>query len=147
MKAILSGFLFLMLTGFAVLENNVEGLTVTFRKISEDYIILESIPNSMRPSYVYSNMIEANENMMFVKMKLIFKNEGTKDCVFNMDDVYISTPQDSLYRFHSFQGKYDSQTVIKPQKQIKRILYFEFPNDVTPKELFIENRRFPIRVE
>lgn len=146
MKAILSGFLFLMLTGFTVQENNVDGLAVTVRRISADYIISKPIANPMGPSYVYSNIIEASEGMMFVKMKLTFKNEGSKDCVFNMDEVYISTPQDSLYRFHSFQGEYASETVIKPQKQLKRILYFEFPNDVKPTALFIENKRYSIQV-
>lgn len=100
----------------------------------------------MGPSYIYTNIIEANEGMMFVKLKLTFKNEGSKD-FFNMDDVYISTPQDSLYRFYSLQGNAATETIIKPKKEIKRILYFEFPNDVKPKELFIENKRFVIRKE
>ena len=146
MKVILSGLLFLLLTGFAVQENNVDGLAVTFKKISEDYIISIVIPGAMS-SYVYTDMIEAHEGMMFVKMKLILKNEGNKDCVFNMDDVYISTPQDSLCRFYRFQGEYASETIIKPKKEIKRILYFEFPNDVKPTALFIENKRYPIRVK
>ncbi|MEO8237209.1 MAG: hypothetical protein ABI793_05070 [Flavobacterium sp.] len=124
-------------------ENNVEGLTIKFKKVSEDYMI-PGIPNGP-----YGSMpIAANEGMKFVKLKISMTNEGNINCIFNFDDVYISTEQDSLYRFYKFQGYFvNSITKIKPQKEISRILLFEFPDKMTPKELFIEDKRYKIIVE
>ncbi|MCR4032344.1 MULTISPECIES: hypothetical protein [Flavobacterium] len=121
-------------------QSNVEGLTIKFKKISEDYIIPGQANGPLGAS-----LIEAREGMKFVKLKVTLKNEGTKNCVFNFEDVYISTEQDSLYRFHSFQGYFVSAaTKIKPQKEIDRILLFEFDDKMTPKELFIEDKRYRI---
>ena len=150
MKSILLIILVFLITSFSVQENNIEGLKIRFKKVSEKEIIESpggfyspgpNIPPSYRPP------VHAIEGMKLVKLNLILKNEGTKDCNFNFDDVYISTEQDSLYQFDGFGGNFGfnkSETVIKPQKEIKRIATFLFPENAKPKELFIENRRFKI---
>ena len=121
-------------------ENNVDGLTIKFNKVYEDYMI-PGIPNGPYGSFP----IAAIEGMKFVKLKISMKNEGAKNCLFNFDDVYISTEQDSLYRFYGFQGYFvNSTTKIKPQKEITRTAIFEFPDGMTPKEMFIEDKRYKI---
>lgn len=138
-KIIILSIVLLIVTGFKV-DSNVEGLTIKFRKISEDY---------MRPGQpngpMYSMPIEAEEGMKFIKLKLTLKNQGKKDCIFDFEDVYISTEQDSLYRFLDLQAYFTStKTKIKPNKEIDRIVLFEFPDKATPKELFIEDKRYKI---
>jgi hypothetical protein len=129
--------------GFTVQENNVDGLRIEFRKVSEDYV-KPGIPNGPYPVA----MIEASEGMKFVKLKLTLKNVGKKTCVFDFADVYISTQKDSLYRFLEFQTYFVStKTKIKPQKEIKRVILFEFPDHEKPKELFIEDKRYTIQKE
>jgi hypothetical protein len=138
-KIIILSIVLLIVTGFKV-DSNVEGLTIKFREISEDY---------MRPGPPNGPMgsmpIEAEEGMKFVKLKLTLKNQGKKDCIFDFEDVYISTEQDSLYRFLNLQAYFTStKTKIKPNKEIDRIVLFEFPDKATPKELFIEDKRYKI---
>ena len=136
MKPIVSLFLLFVFSGFVNPENNVAGLTVKFRKVSEDYIVplAGAIP------------IEAGAGMKFVKLKLTLRNEGTEDCTFNFEEVYISTEQDSLYRFFKFQGYFvKAQTRIKPKKDIDRMVIFEFPINAKPKELFIEDKKYAIK--
>jgi hypothetical protein len=145
MKVYKTFFLFpillLVITGFTVQENNVDGLSIKFRKVSEDYL-KPGIPNG---KYLVAP-IEASQGMKFVKLKLTLKNEGQKDCVFDFADVYISTEKDSLYRFLEFQQYFvGTKTKIKPQKEIKRIVLFEFPEKEKPKELFIEDKRYKIQ--
>lgn len=132
--------LFFIVAGFKIENSNIEGLIIKFRKVSEDY---------MRPGPPNGSMgsmpIEAAEGMKFVKLKLTLKNEGEKDCIFDFADVYISTEQDSLYRFLKFQAYFTStKTKIKPKKEIDRIVLFEFPDKAKPKELFIEDKRYKI---
>lgn len=129
-----------IIAGFTVQENSVEGLTIQFRKISESSFI-PGEPNGTIAVFPE----EASEGMKFVKLKLTLKNNGTKDCIFDFSDVYISNEQDTLYRFLKFQGYFTStKTKIKPKKEIDRIILFEFPETSKPKELFIENKRYPI---
>lgn len=132
--------LFIIVTGFKAENSSIEGLNIKFRKVSEDY---------MRPGVPIPLMqpmpIEAAEGMKFVKLKLTLKNEGEKDCIFDFADVYISSEQDTLYRFLKFQAYFtDTKTKIKPKKEIDRIVLFEFPDKSTPKELFIEDKRYKI---
>jgi hypothetical protein len=132
--------LFIIVVGFKIANSSIEGLKVKFRNISEDY---------MRPGQANGPLgsfpIEAAEGMKFVKLKLSLKNEGEKDCIFDFADVYISTEQDSLYRFLKFQAYFtNTKTKIKPQKEIDRIVLFEFPDNAKPKELFIEDKRYKI---
>jgi hypothetical protein len=127
-------------TSFTFQENKVEGLTIKIRKVSEDYL---------RPGMANGTLavipIAASEGMKFVKLKLTLKNEAQTDCIFDFEDVYISTEQDSLYRFLKLQATFiGTKTKIKPQKEIKRILLFEFPDSAKPKELFIEDKRYKI---
>lgn len=131
---------FLMIGGFNIENSNIEGLNIQFKNISEDY---------MRPGPANGPMgsmpIEASEGMKFIKLKLTLKNEGDKDCIFDFADVYISTEQDSLYRFLKFQAYFtNTKTKIKPKKEIDRIVLFEFPDKAKPKELFIEDKRYKI---
>jgi hypothetical protein len=122
-------------------ENNVEGLTIEFIKVSEDYVY---------QSYGFSNMgsgIYAIDGMKFVKIKMRLKNEGSKNCIFNFDDVYVSTEQDSLYRFYKIFKNEDNSVIIKPQKAVTKFMLVEFPDERTPKELFIEDKRYKISVK
>lgn len=129
-------------------ENNVEGLTVKFRKVSEDYMIPGSpYDGAVRGSNGFASPmpVGTDEGMKFVKLKLTLKNEGAEDCTFDFNGVYISTEQDSLYPFLKFQDYLTgTKTKIKPNKEIKRIAIFEFPDKATPKELFIEDKRYKI---
>ena len=139
----LLSLLLLVITGFTVQENNVDGLSIKFRKISEDYL-KPGKPNGL----FLVEPVEASQGMKFVKLKLTLKNEGQKDCVFDFADVYISTEKDSLYRFIEFQPYFTgTKTKIKPQKEIKRTVLFEFPEKSKPKELFIEDKRYKIQEE
>ncbi|MEO7975843.1 hypothetical protein [Flavobacterium sp.] len=109
-------------------------------KVYEDYMI----PGTPNGPYGLTP-IAAIEGMKFVKLKISMKNEGTKNCLFNFDDVYISTGQDSLYRFYGFQGYFvNSNTKIKPQREITRTVIFDFPDGMKPKEMFIEDKRYKI---
>jgi hypothetical protein len=128
-----------IITSFGT-DNNVEGLVVIFRKVSEDYL------RSGEPNGIMSVApILADEGMKFVKVKLTLKNEGEKECVFDFADVYISTEQDSLYRFIKLQGLFTgTKTKIKPHKEVDRTVLFDFPDKAKPKELFIEDKRFII---
>lgn len=138
-KIIILSLLFFIVAGFKD-GNNIEGLTIKFRKISEDYMRPDS-PNGPMGSMP----IEAAEGMKFVKLKLTLKNQGEKDCIFDFANVYISTEQDSLYRFLKFQAYFTgTKTKIKPNKEIDRIVLFEFPDKASPKELFIEDKRYKI---
>ena len=74
---------------------------------------------------------------------------GVQTCALPIyfDDVYISTEQDSLYRFYGFDGYHaflSSKTRIKPKTEMKRLVLFEFPENKIPNELFIEDKRFKI---
>ena len=92
-KPILSVLLLFSIVSFTIQENNVDGLSVKFRSVSEDYLI-PGIP--IGPPYYSTPPIPSSEGMKFVKLKLTLKNDGSKDCLFNFDDVYISTENDSL---------------------------------------------------
>lgn len=131
------------LTGATAQENNVEGLKVTFRKVSEDYTASFSAGWGT-PSVP----IDALEGMKLVKLELTLKNEGQKDCRFDFYDVYLSTEKDSLYRFVTFLPSFrKTSVIIKPNKEIKEKILFEFPDEATPNELFIEDRRYKVIVE
>ena len=127
----------------------MDGLTIKFNKVYEDYMI-PGIPRTPGTPLISNGPlgslpIAAIEGMKFVKLKMSIKNLGAKNCLFNFDDVYISTEQDSLYRFYGFQGYFlKSITKIKPQKEITRIAIFEFPDGMVPKEMFIEDKRYKI---
>ncbi|TPG38475.1 DUF4352 domain-containing protein [Flavobacterium pectinovorum] len=132
--------LFIIIAGFKIENSSIEGLNIEFRKVSEDYV-RPGVP--MGP--MGSTPILAADGMKFVKLKLTLRNDGEKDCVFDFEDVYISTEQDSLYRFLKFQAYFtDTKTKIKPKKEIDRIVLFEFPDNAKPKELFIEDKRYQI---
>ncbi|MCC9070443.1 hypothetical protein LNQ49_02335 [Flavobacterium sp. F-65] len=132
--------LFITTTGFKIEDSSIEGLSIKFRKISEDYMR----PGEPMP-LIQPMPIEAAEGMKFVKLKLTLKNEDKKDCIFDFADVYISSEQDSLYRFLKFQAYFiGTKTKIKPNKEIYRIALFEFPDKLEPKELFIEDKRYKI---
>lgn len=132
--------LFIIIAAFKIKNSAIDGLHIKFRKVSEDYMRPGS-PNGP----LGSMPIEAAEGMKFVKLKLTLKNEGEKDCIFDFENVYISTEQDSLYRFLKFQAYFTStKTKIKPKKEIDRIVLFEFPDNAKPKELFIEDKRYKI---
>ncbi|MHA3786933.1 DUF4352 domain-containing protein [Flavobacterium hauense] len=142
--------LIIIASGFRA-DNNVEGLSVTFRKVSEDYVISVTTNNySMNgpgvPKGVSGTQPHlADEGMKFVKLKLTLRNDGDKDCTFDFADVYISTEQDTLYPFLTMQTYFARTKIkIKPHKEIDRIVLFEFPDKAKPKELFIEDRRYPI---
>lgn len=124
-------------------ENNVEGLTIEFVKVSEDYVYNLS---SFNAGYLGSALY-AIDGMKFVKIKMRLKNEGNKNCIFNFDDVYVSTEQDSLYRFYKIFKNEDNTVKIKPQKEITKSMLVEFPDERTPKELFIEDKRYKISVK
>lgn len=134
--------LFIIITGFETnRNNNVDGLSVKFRKVSEDYVI-------DTPTIIGNSKTIASNEMKFVKLKLTLRNESEKDCVFDFADVYISTEKDSLYRFLKFQAYLTSTAIkIKPHKEIDRIALFEFPDKAKPKELFIEDKRYTIAEE
>lgn len=139
-KVIALFMLFIVIAAFKIESSSIEGLQIKFRKVSEDY---------MRPGQpngpIISMPIEAAEGMKFVKLKLTLRNEGEKDCIFDFENVYISTEQDSLYRFLKFQAYFTgTKTKIKPKKEIDRIVLFEFPDNAKPKELFIEDKRYKI---
>jgi hypothetical protein len=138
MKVILPIILIFLLTSFRIQENNVDGLKIKFRKVANVY----SMPSGPGGIQMFPS-----EGMTFKMLKLILSNDGTKDCTFNFNDVYISTKKDSLYSFSFFYGFSNPETKIKPQKEIDRIVYFEFPEDENPKELFIEDKRYKIKVE
>lgn len=136
-------------------ENNVDGLTIEFIKISEDYV---HHPNAYNISYFTSpshivplphmaSEIYATDGMKFIKIKIKFKNEGNKNCIFNLDDVYVSTEQDSLYRFYKYYRDEDNSVKIKPQKEVTKVVLVQFPDESMPKELFIEDKRYKIIVE
>lgn len=131
------------LMSFNSQDYSIHGLTITFKKISEDYIRPDAPigPMGSRP-------IEAAEGMKFVKLKLTLKNLGEKDCTFDFKDVYLSTQQDSLYRFLTFQSYFKgTKTKIKPNKELDRIILFEFPDNASPKELFIEDKRYAVKLD
>ncbi|TDO71067.1 hypothetical protein EV143_11059 [Flavobacterium chryseum] len=139
-KMIVLFTLFIIIAAFKIKNSAIDGLHIKFRKVSEDYMRPGS-PNGP----LGSMPIEAAEGMKFVKLKLTLKNEGEKDCIFDFENVYISTEQDSLYRFLKFQAYFTStKTKIKPKKEIDRIVLFEFPDNAKPKELFIEDKRYKI---
>lgn len=139
LKIIVPVLAILLLTGFTIQENNVDGLKIKFRKMTNVYT-MPSKNNGDWPIY-------PNEGMTFKMLKLTLLNEGDKECTFNFKDTYISSQKDSLYRFSFFYGFSDAKTKIKPKKEISRIVYFEFPENENPKELFIEDKRFKIEVE
>ena len=140
LKIYISLLIFFIINGFTIQENNVDGLIIQFRKVSEDYV-KPGIPMGKRGS----SLIEASEGMKFVKLKLTLKNIGKKDCLFNFSDVYLSTQQDSLYPFLEFQTYFvNFKTKIKPNHEIKRVILFEFPINAKPKELFIEDKRYKV---
>ena len=137
-------------------ESNIEGLTVKFRKVSEDYVLSGPNQSSAVSQHTVGNsnnmsstsVTFADDGMKFVKLKLTLKNEGEKDCNFDFANVYISTEQDSLYGFIQLQTSFTgTKTKIKPHKEIDRIVFFDFPDKATPKELFIEDKRYRIIVE
>lgn len=139
-KMIVLFTLFIIIAAFKIENSAIDGLHIKFRKVSEDYMRPGS-PNGP----LGSMPIAAAEGMKFVKLKLTLKNEGEKDCIFDFENVYISTEQDSLYRFLKFQDYFTStKTKIKPKKEIDRIVLFEFPDNAKPKELFIEDKRYKI---
>lgn len=137
MRKIIFILLVFTLTSFSKQENNVQGLTLEFKKISEDYVYpFLGRGSSLKPiSY-------ANEGMKYVELKVIFKNSGSNQCIFNLDDVFLSTEKDSLYR--TFENFYNNKTKIKPQKKKTERIIFEIPNESKPNELFIEDRKFKI---
>ena len=132
--------IFFVLNSFS--QNNVDGLTVRFIKLSEDYVY---------PGAGYgrfdSNSPSAADGMIFMNITIKMKNEGNKDCVFNLDDVYVSTEQDSLYRFYRCYTTEDNSVKIRPQKEMTRAVIVEFPDGMTPKELFIEDKRYKLILE
>lgn len=138
-KVILPIILIFLLTSFKIRENNLDGLKIKIRKVTNVY----SLPSRENSNW----QIFPNDGMTFKMLKLTLSNEGNKDCTFNFKDTYISTQKDSLYRFSCFYGFSSSETKIKPHKEITRIVYFEFPESENPKELFIEDKRFKIEVE
>nr|WP_315238206.1 hypothetical protein [uncultured Flavobacterium sp.] len=123
-------------------QNNVEGLTIRFIKLSEDYVY---------PGAGYgrfdSSSPSAADGMIFMNISIKMKNEGNKDCVFNLDDAYVSTEQDSLYRFYRCYRIEDNSVKIRPQKEMTRAVVVQFPDKMTPKELFIEDKRYKIILE
>lgn len=124
-------------------RSNIEGLTVKFRKVSEDYV--RSGDRDYNFPYGTAMPVYADEGWKFVKLKLKLKNEGKTDCIFNFNDIYLSTEQDSLYRRLETTGiSTGNETKIKPGKEIKRTVLFEFPDKATPKELFIEDKRYAV---
>lgn len=141
LKIILPTLLIFLLTSFRNQENNIEGLKIKFNKVSN--VAFSDIYNKDFGSFPVGKFREGNYKML----KLTLSNEGNKDCTFNFKDTYISTQKDSLYRFSFFYGYSLFKTKIKPQKEITRIAYYEFPDNDNPKELFIEDRRFTIKVE
>jgi hypothetical protein len=138
MKVILSILLLFLLTSYTTQENNVEGLKIKFKKVTNVY----SMPKGPGAIEIFPS-----EGMIFKMVQLTLSNEGTKECRFNFKEVYISTQKDSLYSFSFFYGFSSSKTKINPQKKIDRIVYFEFPENENPKELFIEDKVFKIVVE
>jgi hypothetical protein len=128
------------ITSFKIANANVNGLSVKFRRISES----NTIPGPpMGP--ISSPPIYADEGMKYIRLKLTLENTGDEECVFDFDDVYISTEQDSLYRFLKLEAYFTgTKTKIKPHKKIDRIALFEFPETARPKELFIEDKRYTI---
>lgn len=141
LKIILPTLLIFLLTSFRNQENDIEGLKIKFNKVSN--VAFLDIYNKDFGSFPVGKFREGNYKML----KLTLSNEGNKDCTFNFKDTYISTQKDSLYRFSFFYGYSLFKTKIKPKKEITRIAYYEFPEDDDPKDLFIEDRRFTIKVE
>jgi hypothetical protein len=132
--------LLLFLSAVNAQENNVEGLKITFKKVSEDYA------SSISAGWGTPSVpIDALEGMKLVKLQLTLKNEGQKDCRFDFYDVYLSTEKDSLYRFVTFLPSLRKTTVIlKPNEEIKKKILFEFPDNATPNELFIEDKKYKV---
>jgi hypothetical protein len=130
--------LLLFLSTVNAQENNVEGLTVTFTKVTEDYLEIATYNGNIVP-------LEAIEGMKLVKLKLTLKNEGQKDCQFDFSSTYLSTEKDSLYPFTMYMN-YNKNTIekIKPKKKVNRVILFEFPDNATPNELFIEDKRYKV---
>ena len=135
MKKIIFLLFVLVLTSFSKQENNVDGLALEFKKKSEDYVFGDH----------YSNLSYAKEGMKFVNLKIVFMNNGSNTCAFNLDDVFISTEKDSLYR--TFENFYNMKTKIKPQKKKTERIIFEIPNESKPNELYIEDKKFKIIIE
>lgn len=139
-KNIILSLFVIALVSFKIPDSDVKGLKVKFRKVSENNFI-PGPPNGP----LSASPIFADEGMKYVKLKLTLINESEEDCVFDFDDVYISTEQDSLYRFLKFQAYFTgTKTKIRPHNEIDRIALFEFPEDAKPKELFIEDKRYKI---
>ena len=141
-KIIASTLLIFLITSFKNQENNIEGLKIKFTKVTDVSFTNVNSSTSFN-SNNFGKFPEGNYKML----KVTLTNEGNKDCTFNFKDTYISTQKDSLYRFSFFYGYSGFKTHIKPQKEITRIAYYEFPEDENPKELFIEDKRFIIKVE
>ena len=144
-------FLFIfIITNLFSQENNVEGLTVEFKSITYDTISFTDkkiIPGfAFRERIITSKDVIAPKGMIFLGLRVVFKNDGIKNCRFSLKDIYLSTEQDSLYQFVTLEGMHDFDTKIKPEKKIGRVLIFEFPEKAIPKELFIEDRRYKVLI-
>jgi hypothetical protein len=162
MKMIFYGLLLFLILSFTVQEYNVEGLNIEFKKVT--YVSLymydgqsltfgNNYSNGTANSLVITKAPEIpNEGFIFEKLKLILTNTGKADCMFDLNNVFISTKRDSLYPFSFTDNRLltrlgiKSQTIIKiePNKSITKTIYFEFPDNEEPKELYIENRKFKI---
>lgn len=148
MKKVLLLLLLFIAAGFAIPGNNVDGLTVEFKSITDDTIAFTDKKITMGYKVgerIYTGTeVTAHKGMKFLGIRVVFKNEGVKNCEFNLKDIYLSTEQDSLYQFVTLQGWHDDNTKIKPNKKISRTLIFEFPEKAIPKELFIEDKRYKV---
>ena len=162
MKIILYGLLLFLILSFTTQEYNVESLNIEFKKVT--YVSLYmydgqllAYGNNYRNGTANSLMITKapeipHEGFIFEKLKLILTNTGKVDCMFDLNNVFISTKSDSLYPFSFTDNRLltrmgiRSQTTItiEPNKSITKTIYFEFPDNEEPKELYIENRKFSI---
>ncbi len=152
MKMTFYGLLIFLVLSFTVQEYNVEGLNIEFKKVTYVSLYMYDGQRAANTLMITKTPEIPHEGFIFEKLKLILTNTGKADCIFNLNNVFISTKSDSLYPFSFTDNRLltrlgiESQTTIKiePNKSITKTIYFEFPDNEEPKELYIENRKFKI---
>jgi hypothetical protein len=157
MKTIGFGLLLLLILGFTVQENNVDGLRIEFKKVtyvsSYSYDGTSYLEKNKNPLTLLKKEREMpHEGFIFEKLKLKLTNVGKTDCIFDCNHIFISTKKDSLYPFSFTDNRIltgmglntATQVKIQPNETITKTLYFEFPDDEAPNEIYIENRKFKI---
>lgn len=89
-----------------------------------------------------SNTKYAQEGMSFIMIKLRITNNGQNLINIDFNDVYLSDSQGKKHPFSFFYGFSSKKLELKSGKKVKKIIYFEFPNEEPIVNLTIGKKEY-----